>query len=395
MQILSKECFFAGKENVMYNYRERYQQLNENFHQGVHTKLPETGMEIRFCRFNSILCDEESASSQQLLTINENFTFDYPVFLPENTAPHGRAILLLHGLNERSWSKYLPWAEQLTALTGQPVILFPIAFHINRAPLDWSNPRSLTRLLNLRKHRYGGDRSVSFANVTLSERISENPERFYLSGRQTWADLTGLFSEIRNGRHSLFKEGCRIDIFAYSIGAFLSQVALMANEQNLFSDSRLFMFCGGSIFRSMCGISRSIMDRAAFNRLQDYYVNHFGCEPLERWRRDNAFNAFFRMILPDREQSEREGFFTRIRNRIAGVSLAKDSVIPYHGVRDALGGATAESVITLQDFPFDYTHENPFPLQTKDQNSLNAAFGNLFSRAAAFFACPPYRVVEQ
>jgi len=104
----------------MYNYRERYQQLNENFHQGVHTKLPETGMEIRFCRFNSILCDEESASSQQLLTINENFTFDYPVFLPENTAPHGRAILLLHGLNERSWSKYLPWAEQLTALTGPP-----------------------------------------------------------------------------------------------------------------------------------------------------------------------------------------------------------------------------------------------------------------------------------
>ena len=64
-------------------------------------------------------------------------------------------------------------------------------------------------------------------------------------------------------------------------------------------------------------------------------------------------------------------------------------MIPYHGVRDALGGATAESVITLQDFPFDYTHENPFPLQTKDQNSLNAAFGNLFSRAAAFFACPP------
>jgi len=44
-----------------------------------------------------------------------------------------------------------------------------------------------------------------------------------------------------------------------SIGAFLSQVVLMANQKNLFSDSRLFMFCGGSIFRSMFGVSRSIM----------------------------------------------------------------------------------------------------------------------------------------
>lgn len=369
----------------MTNYSERYTELNNLFRLGNDTKLPGIGLEIRFYRFNSQPCREEGDLSQQTLNIRENFIFDYPVFLPEGAARSEKAILLLHGLNERSWSKYLPWAEQLALLTGRPVILFPIAFHINRAPLDWSNPRSLTNLLNIRKRHYEGDRSVSFANVTLSERITQSPERFYLSGRQTWADLTTLFEEIRCGRHPLFNEGCRIDIFAYSIGAFLSQVALMANEKQLFSDSKLFMFCGGSIFRSMCGISRSIMDSAAFNRMQDYYVNRFGCEQENRWYRDSAFEAFFRMIIPERLQSEREAFFTRIHNRIAGIALAKDSVIPYHGVREALGKETTHSVIKLEDFPFNYTHENPFPSQSKDQSALNEAFGNLFSRAASFF----------
>ncbi len=369
----------------MINYSERYIHLSISFRQGVEMKPGEGKPEIRFFHFNSDICDEEQKQSKQLLAINENFSFDYPVFLPDSSYRQEKAILLLHGLNERSWSKYLPWAEELALLTGRPVILFPIAFHINRAPLDWSNPRSLTAILSMRRHQYEGDRSVSFANVALSERITESPERFYLSGRQTWADLTTLFSEIKSGHHPLFKEGCKIDIFSYSIGAFLSQVALMANEKGLFSDSKLFMFCGGSIFRSMCGISRSIMDRAAFERLLDYYVNRFGCEPEKRWRRDSAFDAFFRMIIPERLQREREAFFSRIRNRITGIALSKDSVIPYHGVREALGVETTESVITLHDYPFDYTHENPFPPQTKDQTSLNAAFGNLFSRAAAFF----------
>ncbi len=369
----------------MNTYFERFTQLNQIFRMGVDTQQGEGNPEIRFFRFQSRVCDEEQVASQQLLAINENLSFEYPIFLPPGTTRHEKAILLLHGLNERSWSKYLPWAEQLALLTNRPVILFPIAFHINRAPVDWSNPRSLAGLLNLRKQRYDGDRSVSFANVALSERITESPERFYLSGRQTWDDLTRLFEEIRNGRHPLFKEGCRIDLFAYSIGVFLSQVALMANEKQLFSDSKLFMFCGGSIFRSMCGTSRSIMDRAAFERLQDYYVNRFGCEPESSWRRDSAFEAFFRMIIPERLKEERENFFLRIRNRIAGVSLLKDSVIPYQGVREALGCETAESVITLQDFPFDYSHENPFPPQTKERTSLNTAFGNIFSRAAAFY----------
>ena len=84
------------------------------------------------------------------------------------------------------------------------------------------------------------------------------------------------------------------------------------------------------------------------------------------------------MILPGRLREEREDFFSRIHNRITGVALEKDNVIPYHGVREALGNETTEATISLLDFPF--------PLQTKDQRSLNNAFTGIFSRVVSFFA---------
>ncbi|MDR2815345.1 MAG: DUF6051 family protein [Proteiniphilum sp.] len=368
-------------------YNERYIALNNGFKQGTDCRLEETGLTIRFFRFRSLLSDERSGTLQYAdNNIAENFSFEYPVFIPSGKSKQKEAILLLHGLNERSWNKYLPWAEFLCFHTGKPVILFPIAFHINRAPVTWSNPRNLISLLNFRKEKYAGDRTISYANVALSDRISRSPERFYLSGRQTWADLTALFEEIKTGRHPLFKEDAKIDIFAYSIGAFLSQVALMANEKSLFSDSRLFMFCGGSIFRSMFGISRSILDKPAFEKLQQYYIHIFGNEATPVWERDNAFNAFLRMIAPERFRSDREKFFTHFKEKIGGITLANDHVIPHHGVLEALGTKNGESTVQLLDFPFPYTHENPFPHTTNDTASLNNAFTNVFSRAAEFLA---------
>lgn len=371
----------------MMNYNERYITLNNRFKQGMDCHIEETGINIRFFRFNSLSSDERGSTLPHTdSNILENFSFEYPVFAPSGKSRQKEAILLLHGLNERNWNKYLPWAEFLCINTGKPVILFPIAFHINRAPVTWSNPRSLIGLLNFRKEKYTDDRTISYANVALSDRISQSPERFYLSGRQTWADLTVLFEEIKAGRHPLFREDSKIDIFAYSIGAFLSQVALMANQKGLFSDSRLFMFCGGSIFRSMFGISRSIMDKPAFEKLQQYYIHIFGNEAIPLWERDNAFNAFLRMITPERFRSEREKFFTRFKERIRGITLSNDLVIPHHGVLEALGKKNAESTIQLLDFPFPYTHENPFPHTTKDATSLNNAFTNVFSMAAEFFS---------
>lgn len=372
----------------MMNYNERYATLNSCFHLGRDCNIEKTRIQIRFLNFNSFLTDEERGAPPQSadVAIPENFSFKYPVFVPDSRVKYERAILLLHGLNERTWNKYLTWAEYLSLHAGVPVVLFPIAYHINRAPVTWANPRMMVDALNHRKEQYWGERSISYANIALSERLSEHPDRFYLSGRQTLIDLAQLFEEIKGGRHPFLKEGADINIFAYSIGAFLAQVALMDNRNNLFSDSRLFMFCGGSIFSSMFGVSRSIMDKPAFKKLRQYYIHIFGNEPVSFWKRDNAFTSFWRMITPERYKEERETFFSRAAERIGGIALSKDEVIPYHGVKEAMGDKNADLSIRLQDFPFIYTHENPFPHNEKDAASLNKAFEEIFSAAASFLA---------
>ena len=60
--------------------------------------------------------------------VEENRRFNYPIFIPRKTNSGKRVLLLLHGLNERYWDKYLVWAEYLALNTRNPVILFPIAF---------------------------------------------------------------------------------------------------------------------------------------------------------------------------------------------------------------------------------------------------------------------------
>lgn len=376
------------KIKITMNYRERYSQLNSCFDLGKNCDVKDSGVRIRFFDFTSELPEEKRLNifSSSDAGIAENLTFKYPVFLPGDAAKYDNAILLLHGLNERSWNKYLTWAEYLAKHVGVPVILFPIAYHMNRAPHTWSNPRDMTKVMNVRKERFRSDRTMSFANVALSNRLSEHPDRFYLSGKQTLLDMIQLFEQIKDGRHPLFKEGAGINIFAYSIGAFLSQIALMDNQKNLFADSRLFMFCGGSIFSSMSGVSRSIMDKLAFSKLRQYYIYFFGHEPKSLWLRDTVFASFWKMITPSRFRDERERFFESSLNRISGIALSKDVVIPYFGVQQAMGRHNAVQSIKLQDFPFAYSHENPFPHNEKDTTAVNKAFEDTFSAAASFLS---------
>ena len=63
-------------------------------------------------------------------------------------------------------------------------------------------------------------------------------------GRESVYNMWQLVHEIKNGEHPLFKEDTSINLFAYSIGALLSQVLLLANPDKMFTDTRLFMFCG-------------------------------------------------------------------------------------------------------------------------------------------------------
>lgn len=325
--------------------------------------------------------------------ITENDAFNYTIFMPggetaaaDQNKKMDKAIILLHGLNERSWDKYFAWAEYLVEHTGRAVILFPIAFHMNRSPCTWNNPRLVMPWVNIRKKAVNGLANSTFANVALSYRISNQPLRFYVSGLQSACNVQQLAGEIKSGRHPLFKEGSSINIFAYSIGAFLSQILLLANTGGLFTDTRLFMFCGGSIFNRMNGEARDILDKEASDCLMNYYMNDFLKEhPVPLSAGGTSLEEAFRMMIaPDKMRRRRESFFQSAVQRIRAISLKKDSVIPTEGVIRALGKSSSKILKEL-DFPFDYSHQTPFPLNLKTgKEEVNRAFNSVFGQAAEF-----------
>jgi len=371
------------------NYNKRYQELESEFILGKHTQLSDSNISIQFFPFTSNSLFENNQLPNFSVfddLVDENNHFEYPVFVYSKDRKYKKAILLLHGLNERYWSKYLTWAEYLCKKTGKPVILFPIAYHMNRSPMSWTNPRFLRSILESRRQKNGEDRSLSYANIAFSERISGNPGRFYTSGRQSVDDITVLLSNIKSGRHPLFEENTEVDVFAYSIGAFLSQILFMINPKNLFADSKLFLFCGGGVFSEMFGQSRSIMDKVAYEKLYNYYVDQFSVENETLFKKDKGWDAFNSMLNSSNNSNERFGFFQKMMSRMEGISLKRDKVIPYSGVVDALGEVPVKR-IELNDFDYEYSHENPFPVFKDNKSELvNDAFNKVFTKAAYFLA---------
>ena len=287
---------------------QRQKELISHFKIGRSTKLPDSKVKIEMFGFESkgknLNPEKGTHHNYGDETISENNRFFYPVFVPHGNSKPNAGILLLHGLNERNWDKYLCWAEYLAIHTQKPVILFPIAFHMNRSPASWGDPRSMSALMFKRKKEAGDPRSLSFANAALSDRLCKEPYRFFSSGNQTIQDITSLTSQIKNGEHSLFSEGTSLDIFAYSIGSFLAEILLMGNPLNLFSASRLFIFCGGSIFSNMYGESRYIMDKAAYDSLFRYYCHDWFSQENKtatsgEMVSDSLLTAFNSMINPD------------------------------------------------------------------------------------------------
>lgn len=154
------------------------------------------------------------------------------------------------------------------------------------------------------------------------------PVTLYASGRESVYNMWQLVHEIKNGEHPLFKEDTSINLFAYSIGALLSQVLLLANPDKMFTDTRLFMFCGGSIFSEMDGNARDIMDKEAFAKVRHYFRHDF----LENrtlptsFKNDFLEQAFKAMVREDVLRDYRESFFQRACDRIRAISLKKISL---------------------------------------------------------------------
>ncbi len=360
-------------------------------------------LEVVHCRFHSDFKTERLREnfvsgdlyyhelSQQY--IDENAEFLYPVILPEGKRKYSSAIVMLHGLNERSWRKYLPWAEYLARKTRRPVILFPIAYHMNRSPKIWSDPRQMSEVSAARRSKLELKNS-SFLNAAISTRLQYHPEQFIYSGLQSFFDLTKLVRSVKSGQHELFHEGTLPDLFAYSIGAFLAEILFLNNPDRLFDRSKLFLFCGGCTFDHMKGESKFIMDNKAFESLELLLQRR----RLKRIRKnlirfgipevDQAWNGLFMMMHGKNRRSKREKIFTRFGDQIFAVGLEKDNVIVREGIIETLKGPQGKlpAHVEIIDFPFDYSHENPFPvLADKSQHLVDRAFHAVFDKAAKFF----------
>lgn len=373
---------------------ERIQKLKSVFSYEHIASIEDSPLEIRPYRFEPEIGNLDIKNFRRKIPttdfcpipddyIEENKHFTYTVFVPKGTTQTGRTIILLHGLNERSWEKYLPWAEQLCLQTGAAVILFPIAFHMNRTPREWSNPRAISPYVNLRKQELKEAGNTTFVNLAISSRISQCPMRFYISGRESIYNIRQLIREIKNGRHPLFKSGSSVHLFTYSIGAFLAQILFLSDQDKLLSDSRLFMFCGGTIFSRMNGSARDIMDRESFFKMRSYYLNDFLTG--NKVNNDSMTKAFKSMLSFPTFREYRESFFQGIQSRMKAVTLKKDTVIPTIGVREALGPGCSGAALEEWDYPYEYSHQVPFPVYGKVPAELvMEKFNLLFNLASGF-----------
>lgn len=381
-------------------YTKKYQELKKSFNQGSNKTVLDNDMEILHLPFNSQnywerIMDELDGKSESQLNLGvpdslffENNHFTYPVFVPKSYE-NSRAILLLHGLNERTWDKYLPWAYYLATELKRPVILFPIAFHMNRSPAEWIDPKVMIAQANTRKTQYGSA-TLTYANAALSIRLSEDPLRFLKSGHQTADDLTALIRQIENGLIPVFKKGTQVDVFAYSIGAFVAQIMLLAFPQKLFSATKFFLFCGGSYFEDMKGTSRLIMDDAAFQILHQYYTEDIDICLNRTKLLDSLLSefpigkAFYCMLREENNSMFRRRSCHELKNKIYALALQKDTVIPASGIKKAMEGFSKDVVFESLDFPFTYSHEVPFPLTGKSPD-VDRCFNEVFSKAKEFF----------
>ncbi len=325
-------------------------------------------------------------------TVEENNSFTFSMMSDQRAAESDTAILLLHGLNERGWEKYLPWAHRLLKLTGQPVILFPHAFHMHRAPKCWSDFRLMKEISNERKVLLPGVEMSSPVNAAISSRLQFVPQRFVYSGLQTIYDITRLAQMAQEGEIAGLKPGTKLNIFGYSIGAFIAQIVMMSNPLGLFNNSKCVLFCGGTTLDRMEPVNKYILDSEAADALKDFYVHRLD----QNLATDDRLRALFSpdagetflfksMLSHDAGLIARKRHLAKIRDRIYGIALDKDLVMPPWAIKECLVSDHPRKIaFDTVVLDYDYTHENPFPILTRIREKVDAGFDTVFSKAAAF-----------
>jgi hypothetical protein len=370
------------------SYTKLQHRLTELFDpEAEKTDLQELNASIYKCKFQSPYIEDDIPEFGGMKGLDtfigynslayRNLNFSYYIIQPKTDEAINAAIIMLHGLNERSWEKYLSWGYTLAKETNKSVILFPIAFHMNRSPEAWHDSRQMSRFVEARKKSNINNENLSFANIAISERLTYAPETFFLSGYQSAKDIYSLVKQVRQDNHENISATAQINFFGYSFGAFLEEILLIANPENLFRDSKFFFFCGGCVFSDFYGTSKYILDKRAFERIKHFYVEELSIELrrstlLSKLLNDTAFGYAFRHICSLEEfekltKMEKQ----RINENISIVALEKDYIVS----KKALQNTFKDKKIKYLDFNYDYSHEVPFPVS---ENGISAEVDKAF-----------------
>lgn len=375
------------------SYTESYLQLKNALNlEADEIAIPGSKLVIRNFGFDSVIPDTLSFLREDTL-ISENFHFRYPVILEKDAMKSDKVILFMHGLNERTWHKHLTGAKLLAERTHRPVLLFPLSYHINRGLSEWTDVRKMAIPLEERRSRLTGVQDASVINLALSERLTESPQRFILSGIQSINDLITLINILKSGKHPLFRENVSVDMFAYSISCMLLQALMISNPSNVISNSRIVLFAGGSVFSHINGISKFIMDSVAFQKLRNFHMQlvekkNTLVSELQPLIMEHEYGKAFRCLIQgDVFRKKREQSVSDFNRNLLVIALRNDKVMPLEGIKIAMGKKFYSTKnFKIVHFPFPYTHENPFPvLINKLEKLVEESFLSVFNPAVEFY----------
>lgn len=345
----------------------------------------------------SIPQDYEPDVIQQMLNkkdseIMENIKFRYHMMMPKNVKKAKGVIFMFHGFNEKCWHKYMPWAHYIVEKTGKSIIMFPIAFHMNRAPATWSSTREMYRVSEQRKQRHPDVISSSLSNVAISTRLHNKPQRFIWSGLQTYYDVIDFVENFNEGNHPAIDKDASIDFISYSIGTFLGEILMMSNKNGYFSQSRYATFCGGAVFNRLSPVSKFILDSEANVSLYSFVVEHLEShlkrdDVLRHYMHTHPEGNNFRSMLNYRTLTkEREQRFKEMSDQFYAITLAKDEIIPTYEVVNTLQGSLRDIPIKVEelDYPYKYIHEDPFPALPRIADEVDEQFRFTFDKISTF-----------
>jgi len=328
------------------------------------------------------------------IDVKDNISFRYHVFSPVDTEKAEKIVLMFHGFNEKNWYKYLPWAKHIVDTTGKTVVLFPIAFHMNRAPQEWSDTRLMYEVSSRRRELFPDIIHSTLSNAAISTRLHTYPQRFVWSGLQTYYDVIQFMDEYKSGSHPFIAPDAEVDMFAYSIGAFLAEILIMSNHKNYFDKSKLVMFCGGTVFNRLSPVSKSILDSQANVVLYSYIIEHLDShlkknEKLRHYLCERPEGICFHSMLNYGVMSDlREEQLRSVGHRLLAIALKQDTVVPPYEIANTLQGKYRDIPVRvdIQDLSYPYRHEDPFPALEKIGDIIDSEFRRVFDSISKFLS---------